>query len=215
MEQARAADQGRPVPIPQPTDHSVMSATIDTWISRLGFIAGACAVAAWLALVGTPGTAAAPAASIRLGALVNGELELTLRPDAADRALVPLDELATTIAKPVLDGDGLRAGGPGERGTLRVRNQTPRALSFAIRTTSSSPELDRSAWIEVLDGDRPLLRTTLERSHAWSSQRLTLASGEARTLDLRIWIPEGAPAGWQAARGDASLVFSSTDGRTR
>ena len=192
-----------------------MSATINTWTSRLGFIAGACAVAAWLAVVGTPGTAAAPAAGIRVSTPVNGELDLTLRPHAADRTLVPLDELAATLAKAVLDGDGLRAGGRGERGTLRVRNQTPRALSFAIRTTSRSPELDRSVWIEILDGDRPLVRTTLERSHAWSSEELTLASDEARTLDVRVWIPAGAPAGWQAARGDVSLEFSSTHGRTR
>lgn len=168
-----------------------MSATIDTWTSRLGLLAGALVVAAWLATFGRPAAAPEPAASIRLGALVNGELELS------------------PLGKPVLDSHGLRPGGRGESGTLRVRNQTPRALSFALRTTAAQRELDRAAWLEVTDGRATLLRTTLARSHAWSANRLQLASGESRALDVRVWIPEDAPDGWQAARGDATVVFSS------
>lgn len=169
-----------------------MSATIDTWTGRLGFLAGICAIAAWLAIAGRPGTAAEPAASIRLGVLVNGELALT------------------PLAKPVLRSDELRPGDRGERGTLRVRNQTPRTLSFAVRTTSASRELDRTVRIEIVDAGRAIVRTSLAASHVWSGKKLTLASGESRTLGVRVWIPEHAPDGWQAARGDATLIFSST-----
>jgi hypothetical protein len=172
-----------------------MSATIDTWTGRLGLLAGALVVAAWLATAGRPAAAPEPAASIRLGALVNGELELS------------------PLGKPVLSGSGLRAGGRGESGTLRVRNQTPRSLSFALRTTAAQRELDRAAWIEVTHGRATLLRTTLAGSHAWSARTLRLASGESRALEVRVWIPADAPDGWQAARGETSVVLSSTGGQ--
>ena len=168
-----------------------MSATIDTWASRLGLLFGALVVAAWLAVAGSPGNAAAPTASIRLGALVNGELELS------------------PLRRPILAGVGLRPGDRGETGTLRVRNVTPRRLSFALRTTVSQHELDSAAWIEVVDDGDTLLRAPLARTGDWSPKNLQLASGEKRELDVRIWLPQDAPEGWQAARGDAMLELAS------
>jgi hypothetical protein len=135
-----------------------MSATIDTWTGRLGLLAGLLIVAAWLAVSGRPGDAPEPTASIRLGALVSGELEVS-----------PLE-------KPVLADENLRAGGSEASGTLRVRNQTPRALAFAVRTSATERDLD-AAWLEVSDSGRTLLKTTLARSRAWTDKDLALASG--------------------------------------
>jgi hypothetical protein len=174
-----------------------MSATIDTWAGRLGLLFGALVVAGWIALAGSPGTSAAPTASIRLGALVNGELELS------------------PVERPILAGVGLRPGGRGETGTLRVRNVTPRALSFALRTTVTQHELDSAAWIEVVDDGAALLRAPLGDTKEWSPKNLHLASGEKRELDVRIWLPEDAPEGWQAARGDAMLELASHPGQIR
>jgi hypothetical protein len=174
-----------------------MSATIDTWTGRLGLLTGIFAVAAWLVLTGKPAAAPAPAASVRVAALVNGEL-----------GMEPLGE-------PILRDSSLRPGRRGASGTLRVRNQTPLAADFAVRTKSTDGDLDGAGWIEIADGGKRLLRTTLATSHAWSAQTLRLASGESRKLRVRVWIPDRAPDGWQAARGDVSLEFSSNAGARR
>ena len=174
-----------------------MSATIDTWTGRFGLLAGILVVAAWLAVAGRPGDAAEPAASIRLGALVNGELEIS------------------PLTKPVLESSKLRAGGRAATGTLRLRNVTPVRRDFALRTSASQRELDRSAQIEVADGDTTLLRTTLGRSRAWTGTGLRLAKGETRKLTVRVWIPKNAPDGWQAGRGDVTLEFRSAPEQTR
>lgn len=170
-----------------------MSATIDTWTARLGLLFGALVVATWLAVSGRPADAPEPAASIRLGAIASGELDIS-----------PLE-------KPVLAADDLRAGGRGKSGTLRVRNITPRSAAFAIRTTGEKRELDSAAWIEITDGDRILLDASLAGSHAWTGKDLELASGETRELEVRVWIREDAD-GWQAGRGDLTLELSRTPG---
>lgn len=172
-----------------------MSATIDTWTGRLGLLAGVLAVAAWFAITGRPADAPEPPAHLRLGVLASGELDIS------------------PLGKPMLATEELRAGGPAESGTLRVRNQTPRKLAFAVRTTALGRELDRVARIELRDGDTTLLDTTLARSRAWTDRDLELASGETRELEARVWIPKGAPDEWQAGRGDVTIEFSSSPGR--
>jgi hypothetical protein len=165
-----------------------MSATIDTWTGGLGLLAGICAVAAWLAIAGTPADAPPPSASIRLGAVATGEL-----------AVSPL-------GKPVLAGPGLKPGNGGEEGTVTVRNQTPRTLDVSVRTTAIEKELDGSAWLDVSRRGRALVHAPLGETRAWSPTSIRLAPGTTRKLSARVWLPEDAD-GWQAARGDAMLQF--------
>ena len=172
-----------------------MSATIDTWTGRFGLLAGFLLVATWLAFAGRPGMAPAPAASVRVTTLVSGELSISPPTQA------------------VLNGHGLRPGGEPKTGSLRVRNQTPVALGFALRAQSPEHDLDRSLWIEVTDGEDTLVRTTLGRARAWSPEVLRLRSGQSRELEVRAWIPEDAPDGWQAGRAGVILEFSSIKGR--
>jgi len=174
-----------------------MSATIDTWTGGLGLLAGFCAIAAWLLIAGTPANAPSPSASIRLGTLATGELGIT------------------PLGKPVLASTDLRAGRDGAAGSVRVRNQTPVPLAVAVRTSAIRDELDRSAWIQVADGGRSVLRTTLGDARSWSPTTLRLAPGEGRRLDARVWIPENAPDGWQAARGETTLEFRGKPVKTR
>lgn len=169
--------------------HVTMSATIDTWTGRLGLLTGFCLVAAWIALAGRPADAPAPSASIRLGTLATGELAIS------------------PIGKPVLEGTALRPGGPGETGAVSIRNETPKALDVSLRTSAIQKELNGSAWIQVTDGGDTILRTRLRDAHAWSRSTLHLNPGEGSRLNARIWIPAGAPEGWQAARGDLTLEF--------
>lgn len=166
-----------------------MSATIDTWTGRLGLLVGFCVVAAWVAIAGQPADAPAPSASIRLGTLATGELAIS------------------PIGKPVLEGSALRPGGRGEAGTVAIRNETPKALEVALRTSAIQKELNGSAWIQVKDGGDTIMRTRLANSQAWSKTFIRLDSGEATRLNARVWIPKGAPEGWQAARGDLTLEF--------
>ncbi|HEU0024480.1 MAG TPA: hypothetical protein VFQ12_07610 [Thermoleophilaceae bacterium] len=166
-----------------------MRATIDIWTGGLGLLAGFCAVAAWLAIAGQPADAPPPSASIRLGALATGEL-----------AISPLE-------KPVLAAADLRPGQAGEEGTVTIRNQTPRALEVSLRTSAVTRELDRSAWIDVAERGRSIVREPLGGTRSWSPAAVRLAPGEKRTLSARVWIPERAEDGWQAARGDAMLEF--------
>jgi len=174
-----------------------MSATIDTWTGRVGLLAGALLVVSWLAFTGRPGAAPDPTASIRLGALASGELEIS------------------PLGKPILATGALRANGHPQRGTLRVRNQTPRRLDFALRTTATERDLDEAAWIEVSDGSATLVHAPLRQVRRWSARNLSLASGEGRRLDVRVWIPKDAPDTWQAGRSNLTLEFSSNpeDGR--
>ena len=172
-----------------------MSATIDTWTGRIGFLAGILLVATWLAFAGRPGMAPEPSASVRVGTLVSGELSIS------------------PATKAVLNGHGLRPGGEPKTGSLRVRNQTPVALGFALRAQAPEHDLDRSLWIEVSDGEDTLVRTTLGEARAWSPKVLRLRSGQARKLDVRVWVPADAPDGWQAGRAGVILEFSSTKGR--
>jgi hypothetical protein len=166
-----------------------MRATIDTWTGGLGLIAGFCAIAAWLAIAGRPADAPSPPASIRLGTLATGELAIS------------------PIGKPVLESDALRPGGRGETGAVEIRNETPRTLDVAVRTSAIQKELDGSGWIAVTDDGRPVVRTPLARAQAWSKRPVRLAPGEERELSARVWIPAGARDGWQAARGDLTLEF--------
>ena len=164
-----------------------MSATIDTWTGGLGLLAGFCAVAAWLLLAGLPAETPAPSASIHLGTLATGELGVT------------------PLGKPVLASTDLRPGRGPESGTVGVRNQTPVPLAVSVRTSAVRDELDRSAWIQIADGERTLLRTRLGRTRSWSPTALRLAPDEARRLEARVWIPDGASDGWQAAKGEVTL----------
>jgi hypothetical protein len=164
-----------------------MSATIDTWTGRLGLLLGFCTVAAWLAIAGKPAAAPAPSASIRLGTLATGELDIS------------------PLRRPVIDSSGLRPGADAEAGTVRIRNQTPGDLDVALRTTASQKELDRLARIEVAAGRRTIVRGPLRSTRSWSHTTIHLAPGETRRLHARVWIPSAAPDGWQAARGDVTL----------
>lgn len=166
-----------------------MSATIDTWTGRLGLLVGFCVVAAWIAFAGQPADAPAPSASIRLGTLATGELAIS------------------PIGKPVLEGTALRPGGRGETGSVAIRNETPKPLDVSVRTSAIQKELNGSAWIQVTDGNDTILRTRLRNAHAWSRSTLRLNPGQGTRLNARIWIPSGAPDGWQAARGDLALEF--------
>jgi len=169
-----------------------MRATIDTWTGRLGLLAGFCAVAAWLLLAGPPADAPSPSASIRLSTLAAGELSVA------------------PLGKPVLITSDLRPGTRGESGTVSIRNQTPSTLDVSLRTSQIERELDRSAWIEVADRGHTVLRSPLARARSWSAVPVRLAPTETHRLRARVWIPDGAADGWQAAHGDLTLEFRSS-----
>lgn len=166
-----------------------MSATFDTWAGRLGLASGACAVAVWLAVAGMPATPPAPSASVRLGTLATGELDVS------------------PLAKPVLAATSLRPGDGAASGAVRVRNQTARKVRVSLRTTAAGEELARSAWIEVRHGKRRLMRTSLAGSRTWSQATVGLDPGQARVLNARVWIPRQALDGWQAGRANPTLEF--------
>lgn len=174
-----------------------MSATIDTWTGRLGLAAGVCVVAAWLLIAGTPAAAPEPSASIRLGTLGSGELDVS------------------PTGSPVLTASDLRPGHGAEEGTVRVRNQTPRPLDVGVRTSAVQRDLDASTRIEVTDGRRALLRGPLGQSRRWSQRTVRLLPDETRTLTARVWIPRGARDGWQAAHGDVTLQLRGVVVRPR
>ena len=165
-----------------------MSATIDTWVGRFGLLLGFSVIAAWLAIGGRPAEAPAPSANIRLGTLATGEL-----------AVSPL-------RTPVLESRRLRPG-TGVDGAVSIRNETPKTLEVAVRTTAIQDELGGSGWIEIRDGAMRLVHARLDRARAWSSETVRLAPSEGRRLRARVWIPADAEDGWQAARGDLMLEF--------
>lgn len=170
-----------------------MSATIDTWTGRLGLLSGFALVAAWIAVAGSPASVPEPPASMSLGASPSAELEIS-----------------GIGRKPIVAASNMRADGRVRTGTISVRNLTPASLAFAMRTSYPQRELDRSAWISLADGDETLFRSTLGKSQAWSAKNLHVDSGAERELTVKVWIPKDAPDGWQAARADVRLEFSST-----
>lgn len=71
-------------------------------------------------------------------------------------------------------------------GEISVKNQTARATRLALSARPASPALDDALVVTVTDGERTLASRRLSDLRDAVSTDLVLASGERRTLGLRV-----------------------------
>ena len=107
---------------------------------------------------------------------------------------VPPGELLVEPSSPFLVGRRLQPGGDAATGELRVRNISPKPVEVHVRALPSNRDLDRVMRVEVSAGDRTISTGTLGDLRTWTRDGLALDDGEAGTLGLRAWLPEGGDA---------------------
>lgn len=101
-------------------------------------------------------------------------------------------ELAVSPAgKPFLR-EGYLLPGQSAKGSLDIRNQTPKALVVTLRATAETPDLDQLLRVEVRSGRELLYRGRLEGLGHFTETGLRLGVADRRTLAARAWLPEGS-----------------------
>lgn len=126
-------------------------------------------------------------------------------------AVTPTGELAITPSGPFLSATQLRPGPEAHApsGTLEAFNQSPVSLQVHLRGLPSLLDIDEALWVSVESDGRQLFRGPVGDLRNWTSQFLTLASGEKATLTVRTWLPPSAPKGWEGRVATVDLEFRS------
>ena len=114
----------------------------------------------------------------------------TLGAEAAFVA-VPPGELTAEPAV-FLRARELRAGGDTAKGTLRVRNISPRRQRVRVRMEPSNRDLDRALYVQLTSGGRRIAAGQLGRLRRPSRRSLSIAPGESAAIDARMRIRAGA-----------------------
>jgi hypothetical protein len=146
-------------------------------------------------------TAAVRVAGVLLGAGVALALLIAARPSAsfarlpasAGFTIAVSGELAVTPApgRPFLRATALTPGGAPATASFSVRNQTGSTLEIGLRARAPTHELDGLLRIRLRVGDRTLADTTLQGLRHGSAATIRLRSGDARSIALEAWIPDG------------------------
>lgn len=126
-------------------------------------------------------------------------------------AVTPTGELSIKPSGPFLSATQLRPG-PEARapvGSLEAFNQSPVPLQVHLRGLPSLKDIDQALWVSVQAEGRQLFRGPVGDLRTWTSQFLTLASGEKATLTVRTWLPPSAPQGWEGRVATVDLEFRS------
>jgi len=98
---------------------------------------------------------------------------------------------------------GLRPGGAPGRGSLLLRNITPRPVDVSFRPSASDRSL--GARLELAAGGRVAARGSLTELEG----SLRIPANSVRRLDARVWVPRGARRGaWAARFADVNLELS-------
>jgi hypothetical protein len=121
-------------------------------------------------------------------------------------AVAPTGELALSRTGPVLHGSNLR-GGDEASGTLELTNQTGSTLAVSTRALPSAADLDGLLQVSIAAGNELVFQGPLGALRQWTRPFL-LDSGEARTLEVRAWLPE-TDNGSEARVVNADLEFES------
>ncbi len=112
--------------------------------------------------------------------------------------------------------DGFLLPGDPARGTLEIRDQTPKPLLVSLRAAAETPDLVRLLQVEIRAGERLVYRGTLAglRRPVRDEQRLEV--GAARRLSFRAWLPEGSGerSGNRAAETTLELLSAPVGGRS-
>ena len=111
-------------------------------------------------------------------------------------------ELDVTPTGVIASAPALRAGGPALTGRVELRNVTAVPLTMAVRAQPAHADLDGKLRVQVRDGDLVLVDERLGELRAGAP--LVLESGEARSLDVRVWVPAGA-TGYHGHAVDVSI----------
>src|SRR5687768_17198781 len=160
------------------------------WATSIGCLVGLAVVLVSLLLWQVPAGSGRLGLDVRVTATLTGELRIS-----------PVG--------PVLSGVNVRPGHDA-RGRVEVRNQTHRTLDVKVRLKPSTFDLDRAVWMEVRHGDRPLASRTVGDLRRGRGAPVRIAPGQAVSLDLRVFIEEGADRRlWAGRIEDLAIDFQT------
>ena len=183
----------RATPRPSTYSHKRPSSP-NTRTRRLGTLAGLAlgGVLAALAAGSWGVTAGSGSAGTNVSALANPTGELNVSP----------------AGKPFVHGRALMPG-DGVTGTLKVRNQTAKALAVRARLAADQPDLNRVLHASLdADGVR-LYDGSLGGLRRFSPETVRVASGETIDVTLRLSLPSATKSGYEARTAETTLALDS------
>ncbi len=110
----------------------------------------------------------------------------------------PTGELAVSPAGPFVTATGMKPSGRAAKGRLEVTNQTGGRVAVRVRALPDAHDLDELLQVEITAGPDTVFRGRLGELRRWTAKPLRLASGEARSLEFRVWLPAGIRRGYEA-----------------
>ncbi len=157
------------------------------WARGIGFALGLAVAIAAVVGWALPRGNGRLGADVVIGFLQTGELHISAP--------------AATINAPALYPGG------GAGGSVRVRNIGPSPLSVRVQAQPSIGDLDRLLWIDVAASGRRIFRGPVGELRDGSHGRFTIASGQARTIDVRTWLPSSVDGGYEGRIEQVNLTF--------
>jgi hypothetical protein len=88
-------------------------------------------------------------------------------------------------------------GSASAQGRLKVVNGGQRPAHVSLRAVGSSRDLAQTLQVSVSGGGAVLYRGPVAGLRNWSTPRGIVPGGQARTLDVRAWLPRSARHGYQ------------------
>ena len=118
-------------------------------------------------------------------------------------------ELAVSPAGSILQRSNLKPStrSRGVATRMTVRNQTAGELDVFVRAPARTRDLDRVLQVEIEAGGHALFAGRLAALRRWTLRSFRLASGTAKPLRIRAWIPSSRRSGWQAGVADITLQY--------
>jgi len=123
-------------------------------------------------------------------------------------ASAPTGELAVTPTGPFLSATDMTPVGEPATGQVEVFNQTGRTLAVSIRGLPSTHDMDQSLMVHVEAGGTTLFDGNLGTFRDWTTETISLASGETSTIVVRTWLDPQAQA-WTGRITQIGLEFDS------
>lgn len=108
---------------------------------------------------------------------------------AANTGEVHVDPVGPFVSATGLQ-PGERADAPTEE--LALTNITALPQVVRVRALPTGEDLDEVLWVSIVSGDRELFDGPLGELRAGSPDGVTIASGQTRSLDVSVWIPDHA-----------------------
>lgn len=157
------------------------------WAPRIAFVAGVLAAVAFVATGRVAGGERIPPAQAQVTAAGDGRIDVLSR-------------------SPLVEADGLAAGGPPVEGRVTLLNRTGADVAVLVRLADRATDLDRALRVELLAGRTTLATGSPRELRSW--RRLApLAAGATGVVTVRVSIPASA-RDWAARSAELALEFA-------